>query len=434
MLTSNELFGNNILIYLSESFNISSYLILQYLSNSLIESNIDFDITDLNNIINLINNSSIVSSNLTKNYLDENLQKLDIPDSIENIIIESLLNTNTEEQRKINEKILILNKKYPELKTVTTSHPLTPLYTSLEKDLTKLKTNASNLSSHMDPGKLKLTPKSKADAEIIKKYNKNIKKDNTKNIGLLIYAWSKLLKKPIDNNYNLVPIYLLNKQKEIIKSFDITKLNDLLVIEKVMSHWSSLAESYFTTKKYTQDNTILKFIEELLNYITKLVIGNGIELMMRRILMTWLQNATIIENKDYKQINDIIKFILESTIEGITNTLGDPTNMLKELYEVVCPKLVKNSAEIFFDKSYEQAHSTEQVKEILIEYFQLLDVAPYSSYLTDEIKNIFRTQVVNYFDTFISRSILLWLVNIENILKYFINNHRCLRTFIELVN
>jgi len=158
-----------------------------------------------------------------------------------------------------------------------------------------------------------------------------------------------------------------------------------------------------------------------------MVIGNGIELILRRILMTWLNNANITrDTNNYRQINEIISFILEEELTGKNN------NMLDQLYNVVCPELVKNSAEIFADKVEEQAHYPKQTKEILIDYFELLELTTYGSTIPEEVKNIFKGQVVNYFDTFISKSILLWHVNIENILKYFINNYRCLKTFIEL--
>ena len=201
-----------------------------------------------------------------------------------------------------------------------------------------------------------------------------------------------------------------------------------------MGHWALCAESYFTNKKYTENNQTLKFIEQLLNYITRMVIGNGIELMMRRILMTWLFNANAsASTNNYDEINDIIEYILESDLTGKTDNSGAPTNMRKELYEKVCPNFVKNSAEIFENKSEEQAHYVQNTKEILLNYFQLLDLTAWGSKIPNEIKNVFIVQVTNYFDTIISKSILLWFVNVENILKFFINNYRCLKTMMELI-
>lgn len=43
------------------------------------------------------------------------------------------------------------------------------------------------------------------------------------------------------------------------------------------------------------------------------------------------------------------------------------------------------------------------------------------------------SNVITYFDSFISRTILLWLVNIENIFKFFINNHRSTDILLKLL-
>jgi hypothetical protein len=443
MITANELFGNNVLLYLSESFDISSYLTLQYLSESLkLDSNVDFNIIDLENILGLINDPSIILGNLDKNYLGENLNSLRVPDKIESIIINKLLMEKVRERDELTKKIKELDEKDEELKKKdlvlhtkinikgsTLYLNLTDRKKELVTDIKKLKNinlgvkNLSNITPRPDPNFI----------VSYDQYNKSI--SSFDKIGLMIKAWSKLLEEnSIKSNYNLVPIFILDKQQKIMEKGKISPndLEDLVKIEKVMAHWSLIAESYFSNKKYTSQNDTLVFINSLLKYITKMIIGNGIELMMRRILMTWLQNATITNTTDYEKINEYIQWILEEDLVGKTDVLGNPTNMLKELYEVVCPKLVKNSAEIFEDKSDEQAHLVQQTKEILMGYFQLLDLTPMGGKIPDDVKNIFRVQVVNYFDTFTSKSILSWYVNIENILKYFINNYRCLKTFIEL--
>jgi hypothetical protein len=159
-----------------------------------------------------------------------------------------------------------------------------------------------------------------------------------------------------------------------------------------------------------------------------MVIGNGIELMLRKILMTWLLNSSITETPDYNDINDTIDYILTEELTGMENK-----NMLNELYDTVCLNLVKNSAEIFENKSEEQAHNLQNTKEILLNYFQLLDLTPWGDKIPTEVKNIFYVQVTNYFDTITSKSILLWFVNVENILKFLINNYRCLKTLLSII-
>lgn len=439
MITANELFGNNILVYLSESFNISTYLTLQYLSNSLkLASNIDFNQVDLDNIIGLINDSDIIETNLDKNYLEEKIADLSIPDEMEVIIINELIDDKQNELTLIKTQIDELNKKDDELlKKDTTLHTKinikkSSLYTYLDSKIKNLNTEIQTLKTLIiKQTNITITPK-KIDDLVSRYQYYNSGTNSWDKIGLMAKAWSKLLETNLKSNYNLIPIYVFAKQKELISNLNLNNLGELMKIEKVMGHWALIAENYFDNKKFTDINPMIKFIDKLLNYITKMVIGNGIELMMRRILMTWLLNSSIIENHDYDNINEIIDFILETELTGRSDASGAETTMLKELYEVVCPKLVKNSAEIFENKADEQAHSIQNTKEILLNYFQLLDLTMWGNKIPNEIKDIFRVQVANYFDTITSKSILLWYVNVENILKFFINNHRCLKTLLEL--
>jgi hypothetical protein len=52
--------------------------------------------------------------------------------------------------------------------------------------------------------------------------------------------------------------------------------------------------------------------------------------------------------------------------------------------------------------------------------------------LPNEVKLVFNKEITNYFDTIIGKTILLWYVNFENIMKFVINNHRCLKTLLLL--
>ena len=92
--------------------------------------------------------------------------------------------------------------------------------------------------------------------------------------------------------------------------------------------------------------------------------------------------------------------------------------------------LVKNSVEIFANRAEEQGHYNEPINEILSTYFQNLES---ESGISSVIHEIFRKDVVTYFDTFTSKTILLWYVNIENILKFYINNYRCVETLKQLL-
>ena len=84
----------------------------------------------------------------------------------------------------------------------------------------------------------------------------------------------------------------------------------------------------------------------ILKYITKLVIGNGIELMMRRILLTYFTTSSM----NLEDTNDMIDFILNDSENVMSKS------MLELLYEEICPLLVTNSVEIFANRAIEQGH------------------------------------------------------------------------------
>ena len=59
---------------------------------------------------------------------------------------------------------------------------------------------------------------------------------------------------------------------------------DSYIINDGLKHISKLCENYFNQDNYTENNDVLKFILELLEYLTQLIICNGIEYIMRKIL------------------------------------------------------------------------------------------------------------------------------------------------------
>jgi len=165
----------------------------------------------------------------------------------------------------------------------------------------------------------------------------------------------------------------------------------------------------------------------MLIYLTKITIGNSIELILRRIFLTYLKDA--MNSDDLKQVNINIKYWLEEDFAGILNSDGEKTSLLKYLYNEICPKLVKNNAEIFEDKSEEAGFVSQTTREILLGYFNLFDELNLPENVIGHIKK----EVTNYLDTIIGKTILLWHVNFENILKFFINNYRCLETFLQIM-
>ena len=160
----------------------------------------------------------------------------------------------------------------------------------------------------------------------------------------------------------------------------------------------------------------------MIEYLTEITICTGLELVIRRILYTYFSNN--IDNDDALKISDKIDFILEENLSGMNESL------LVILKNKIAPEIAKNASEIFDNQSDEQGHDVRPIRDILIGFFQNLENSPIK--LPPEIMVIFIKDVVSYFDTFTSKTILLWNVNAENILKYFINNYRCIETILSL--
>jgi hypothetical protein len=96
----------------------------------------------------------------------------------------------------------------------------------------------------------------------------------------------------------------------------------------------------------------------------------------------------------------------------------------------ICERLVKCSVQIFNNKEEENLYTSETVRDILTEFFDNLKL--FGNLLSESIINVFMSNVITYFDSFVSRTILLWLVNIENIFKFCINNYRSLDILLQL--
>jgi hypothetical protein len=432
LITSNESFGNNILSNLSESFNMSSYLTFQLLSENLINIGLDFS---FDNLIDLLKINNIKITNLKNNYWKEVIGSFDIPQNFDEIIGQKLIEEKTSEKKELEKEFEALKetaeklKKYLKTDTLGSDLESEPKYKKFDTNIKNLDLQISHLkrlktTKYLSSGNLPSDPKI---INLIDRYNDKV---IFSDYGVLLKVWETMLSKSINNgltyNYNLIPVYVLEKQKEFIENFTASSKINLELIEKTMGHWAKFGEYYFSNPKYIEQNIGTEFVNKMLNYLTKIVIGNGIELMMRRVLLSYLQNTST--DLSLSDINIRIKYWLEDDFDGITGLDGKPTSLLNYLYNEVCPKFVKNSAELYTDKSDEQGFIAQSTKEILLGFFSFLDVFG----LPDDVKTVFNKEVTNYFDTIIGKTILLWYVNFENILKFFINNHRCLKTLLLL--
>jgi hypothetical protein len=256
--------------------------------------------------------------------------------------------------------------------------------------------------------------------KIIERY-----KSNSYDNMLIMKAWDKVLNlKYSDDNYNLGLIQILLKQNDLISDLNINNLKQLTKMSKGLEKIARIGEDYFNKPKLIDENKVAHFIRDMLEYITELTIATSLELMIRRILFTYYSNAQ--GDNSISDINAIIRYILESVWGGRQKSLIDT------LKQDIVPELAKNASEIFNNRHDEDVHNNRPTREILLDFFQ--QMKNYPDQLPDEILNVFNKDVVTYFDTFVSKSIMLWQVNAENIFKYFINNFRCVKTLTEVSN
>jgi hypothetical protein len=407
LITSNESFGNNVLSYLEESFSICSYITLQFLGKYLTSYNLEYDESNSKEIFELV---KITLTDMKHIYIFNNIEGLSIPTDHKIFIAKQLLDEKKEEIKSYNKEKIKIDEKtaLPKHLSVKNSIEKTTKYADINTNIDRLNKEINKLEGFIrgNPNK-KNTSIDYEIEETVKKYEDYLKPNN---YMIINYIWQKIFETKLEKNHDLILINLINRQ-----SICLSDTKNLNIINDGLKHISNLCETYFEKDKYTDDNYLLKFINELLIYLTKIIICNGIEQMMRKILFSYLSNSSIEEI--FEKIDNKINFILDTPNYDLNkNTL------LKILFEDISIRLVQSSVNIFENKSKQNLYSNETVRDILTEYFDHLKI--YEIYLSESILNVFISNVVTYFDSFISRTILLWLVNIENIFKFFINNYR----------
>ena len=427
LILANEVFGNNILSYLPLSFNMSTYLTLQYLVENLINTDDEYDINDMNELFNFMD---INISDINKNFLGETLLNYKIPNNFELSIAIELLNDKKNKLTELTKQKSIQDDNISKLKVSNISLAKKMEETSKYKNLNEdIKTNNADIASinrfiftNTIFG-IKYIPNIPIDNEykIINRY-KQINPSVDHN-SLIMKAWEKIFNvKYSKDNYNLGLIQLLIKQQNFIEKLSIGDVEQLTKMSKGLSKLAQIGEDYFNKPKLTEQNKVAHFIRDMLEYISELTIATSLELIMRRILFTYFSNASVDNTID--DINGRIDLILTSKWSGYNKSLVD--NLKKD----IAPELAKNASEIFDNRYEEQGYNNRPSREVLLNFFQQLGNSPIP--LSNEILAVFNKDVVTYFDTFISKSIMLWQINAENIFKYFINNYRCVKTLITL--
>jgi hypothetical protein len=434
LIKSNQSFGNNILSNLKYSFNLSTYLTLQILSEHLMNISNSFSFNNLNEIARMFN---IDVNYIKSNYWGLVTDSFRLPDDFNKIINRKIFYEKVEEQTKIVDELRMLRTTIDEINRngnniLATQYFNDPKYGELNRKLNTLNQEIQQLRAlygvGFNPLLNNVMPNSRAELNPIDRYNENF---NIFNIGVHFEVWKNIFENPINlnniNNFNLLPIFIFDKQYQLIDKFNLANKTQLELIEKAMDHLAKFAEDYFSNPKYISQNIGLEYANKMLNYLTKMTIGNSIELIMRKVLFTYFMNSSSIDDvqRNIGTANRHLDYILE-THDFLRDSNGREISLLAYLYNEICPKLVKNATEIFDDKGEEAGFIAESIREILSSFFNFLEL--YN--LPEIVINTFKKEVINYFDTITGKTILLWYVNFENILKFVINNYRCLKIFL----
>ena len=201
---------------------------------------------------------------------------------------------------------------------------------------------------------------------------------------------NEILGKYLDtgDNYKNQSIKLFEEKEKNI--FNDLKLEKYLIdneehIKSYGENYINCIESYFKLPHYCLFNPILSQAKEILLHLIDKVFITSIVFIINN-----LNNNTV--------------------------GFGD-LNIVKKISE----KLLLNNIKIFDDKISEIEHNEQSINEILTELFkELKDEA----IINDTVFELLRTDILKYFELVIPKTIMNWMVIMENCIKFLINHYR----------
>ena len=400
LILSNDKFGNNIPLYLEDSFNVITYIANQYLSESIYED----DAKD----ITILNCEKKKSNYKTYLFINEQINILGVYKKLENNIVQNIIDNNDIEIEKINNTLQKINKQYKKI------------LESKKKQLedTKIKYKKEIIDSPEYIGNLALN-----NEDILKRY-----KQLENNI--LTILLSKFINIDLNNSCDLLTFKIITSEQIILNnSLEDIKLNFSLEVNQLSKFYeitNKISNIYFTFNKYTEYNQVLKFSKELLEFITERFICFPYFMLLNKILTTYFKSIYVIDND-----TDII----EKVNYCLTNKIlkEDNQSIKTILYNDVPKKLVLNAVQIFDNQEEESLFSPQSTKDIFDTVVNLLTINP--SLSIPEDSPFFKTtikEINSYFDTFVNKTILNWLVVIENVFKFNINQGRIIQSICKL--
>nr|QFG74736.1 MAG: hypothetical protein [Megaviridae environmental sample] len=419
LIFANESFKNNILKNLKTSFDICAYIAIQYVSENMLKLD--------SGVYNYIKENSMNKHHMSsfKKTEYQNINQFIETSDIDIVVIE-LKDLKKIELEKVNDKINLLKRKRKNYTDVPDRQKIKYRIT----ELTGKKSTIENTLIRLKRKEFKSIKNDEvSNIKIINRYNKLLEIINNDRT-VYIHGWKKLFedifkKRAANKNIDLLPLYILNEfeLKKIIgninenKNIDTTLLKNL---SKYYKHNEDLLEKYFKKDRYTDDNKLLLFTKDLLVHLTKNIICNGLEIIIKKILYQEIQamstDTTIVS------IKDIITLRLHNVTEKLYN---DDSNNIAE-------RLVINAVKIFKNRSNEENHEDETVEEILTEFFNYLEIQSDPYKISEFTIGILKSEISKYFDTISFKIINNWNVVIENVFMFFINQNRYIQTIKQL--
>ena len=419
LVLSDQTNGNNLFINLKNSFKICFYLMNEYLTDYLWRFDSSHQKEHFDDIIKILNYKP---DHIIKTYLLEvaNSNSLKLFDSDEVLIQNEFIELLENEKNKLLDYKNKLDIEFNSLKTLRLST------TSVEN---KIRLNTDNINEiNNQIGRLTV----RVNINKFNKYNSRNKKErilttynklfNDKGKGISNSIWSLLLEdeKLLEKSFNLSLLQMLKYQ---------SNNSDDNIVEEYFNHISKPAHLYFESPKYTNPkiNKVMCYIYEVLVYLTKSQICFGIEILFRKTIYNHIKNSYL----EY----DIGLII--SKIDQIFNQnfiyQNNESSFIEVLYNEVPKKLVKNSITAFEDLDEKINFEPETPLNIIRSLVKLIENSR-SIKFTDELLLNLNTNIANYFDLFVNRTIKNWYVVCENVLKFVINQQRITKTLSILQN
>ena len=381
LILSNDKYGNNVPMYLEDSFKIIVYITNQYLSESI------------------TNNYNL--------YLNNIIEQLEVYKNEEDNICQSIINNKILEFEKIEKNILKLSEG-------KTKRKLTVEMNKIENELNMLISQIENAD------KIK-TETMTSTKKILKRYN-----DYFSSNGILTVALSAMINTNLNNSSDLETFKIITSEKELFKNPTNIDNTKLIEISKFYKETNKLSNIYFASGKYTDNNEVLEFTKELLEFMTVKFICYPYIMLLRKILTNYFN--TIYPNDSYDDILKKVNFCLNNDI------LKDNSKSIEKiLYTIVSKQLVLNIAQIYDNEEEEFLFVSQTTQDILDTVVNLLIINPVLSIPEKSpfFKNI--KDINGYFDTFIHRTISNWMVVIENVFKFNINQGRIIECIEKLI-